>query len=130
MGRRGVTVVELLVVMLILAVLAGALYQGFSSSRQAAVRSAACQFGGTVYLTLVDKARELLRNPDSVLYGLGLPTAGAPPGKTGIWYDCGAGYFGTPPSGTVCRAGVENGQFAVYTWLQTDASRVCLNGRR
>lgn len=127
MGRRGFSIVEVLVVILIISSLAAALYAGFVRAREAATFQRACQFGGVVHLGLANRARETLESLGNVLSGLGLATAPAPTGESGTWYNCAVQTFGTPPPRTVCRAGVKGGGFAVYTWPE-GATRRCLNG--
>lgn len=127
MRERGMTLVEILVVLLVISLLAAALYVGFGPVARRGSQAAACQFGGMVEVALADRARERLTSLQEALMGLGLPTAPAPQGETGTWYDCATGGVGQPPRGTVCRVAVVDGVVKVYTWR--DPARRCLNGR-
>lgn len=133
MDRRGFSLVELLLVVVLLTLLAAVLFAGLRSAAAKAREGEVCAFGQQVRLVLYDEARKRLLSPGELLAALGLPAASAPPsgGGSASWRDCGsaagASLWGSPPAGVQCRVAEVSGQFRVVTWR---GGVSCVDGSR
>lgn len=127
---RGLSLVEILVVLLVISLLAAFLYGGVSRVGFWGRERTSCAYSGVVYAYLADAARRELRSPREYLEALGLPPGPTPPGQSGSWWDCGGNRpWGRPPAGTQCAVRVDaTGGFQVATWRGSSAA--CLNGTR